>query len=626
MQFVSSRWWDAHLYGEDPSATLIPLFQRIKNAQEIRYQGYLKLAQVYGADMSARGGSSDPFRNVFDEELSLNELANTIETLHAQIFKNRIIPVASSVGGEYDQQRRAENLSRWIRGVCDDVGLHLNVIPKAGLQALIYGTGIPRVGYEVTGDSRARITITCEDAMDCFVDPAEARNGKTRCFYQRTQIDRQQAVEDYVDVEFEGQFGTAPDREKLIMEARRFQDGADSIVTPNDLETDEIFVYEAWHLPTAMGKHGRYVVCTDNGCLVDRDYKARDLPHAFIRFNVPASGFWGDSAVARIAPAQKCYDKLSQRIDLAHDIMGIPRIIIRKDVGISKGKIDDMAGSIIEVEGDINSSIREWNAVPITGDSYKERDSLPTRMRSTLGISGFSATGQLPTQLREASGVAVEAWEDSESARHAMLHRYYEAAVCDLVYRIVDMAIWLDEEGFNVQSTSQRADSYEVINFSDVKMDRDEFKLSVLPVSSLSKTFTGKVQQLSPLLERGVITISTFRKLTEMPDIEAQNDLDTASEEIIDKNLYYMLEEQKYLPPLAFDDLDLIVKRGTAFINLQRVKGVDETKLAPISQYIDDAVELKKKASAALQPTPVVPPMGGMPPAGAGGGMQPGGM
>jgi hypothetical protein len=577
--------------------------------------------------MSARGGFSNPFRNVFDEELNLNELANTIETLHAQIFKNRIIPVASSVGGEYDQQRRAINLTRWIHGVCDDVGLHLNVIPKAGLQALIYGTGIPRVGYEVTGNSRARITIDCADAMDCFVDPAEARNGKTRCFYQRTQIDRQQAIEDYVDVEFDGQFGTKDEREKLILEAKRFYYGSDENIGPSDLDTDEIFVYEAWHLPSPMGKHGRYVVCTDNGCLVDREYTARDFPHAFIRFNVPASGFWGDSAVARIAPAQKCYDKLSSRIELAHDIMGVPRIIMRKDVGISKGKIDDMPGSIIEVEGDINSSIREWNAVPITGDSYKERDSLPARMRATLGISGFSATGQLPTQLREASGVAVEAWEDSESARHAMLHRYYESAVCDLVYRIVDMAIWLDDQGYSVQSTSQKKDSYEVINFADVRMDRDDFKLAVLPISSLSKTFSGKVQQLNPLLEKGVITVSTYRKLTEMPDIEAQNDLDTASEEIIDKNLYYMLEEQKYLPPLAFDDLDLIVKRGTAFINLQRVKGVDEEKLAPISQYIDDAVEMKNRAIAASMPPPQeVPPMGGMPPAGAGGGMQPGGM
>jgi len=110
--------------------------------------------------------------------------------------------------------------------------------------------------------------------------------------------------------------------------------------------------------------------------------------------------------------------------------------------------------------------------------------------------------------------------------------------------------------------------------------------------------------------------MSTYRRLLEVPDVEAENDMDTADEEIIDKNLSYMLEKQIYLAPLAFDNFELILKRGTQFINKCRVTGIEESLLEIISQYINEASRKLDDIKASQQPPAPQPALPGPPPPG----------
>jgi hypothetical protein len=235
-------------------------------------------------------------------------------------------------------------------------------------------------------------------------------------------------------------------------------------------------------------------------------------------------------------------------------------------------------------------------------------------MRQLLGVSEYSTNAQLPSQLREASGVALENWVDQESSKHAMAHRSYETAICNLVYRIVDEANWLQEHGYTVQSKSVSRDSIEVIDFSDVQMDREEFRLRVLPVSHLSRTFTGKVQQLKPLKDDGTIPMSTYRRLLEIPDLEKTNDLDTAGDEMCDMLLNEVLETGEVFEVLAFDDVDMIVERGGKFINYLRLRKVEPEKLAPVVAYIDSAFQKQQERKNAQQQEQMASQMAAQPP------------
>lgn len=628
VKYVSSQWWRAAENGREPHQVLLPLIKQVRDSQQERYDAYKALSGIYGADMSSRGGALNPFRHVFDDTLSFNELKNTVDSLHAQVYKNRIVPSVVSIGGDHTRFSRAKQLTRWIDGVLDDCKLHQKVIPQAGLGCLVHGTGIVKVGYEIIDESRARITLDTVSALDIFVDIVEAKDGKPKSLFQITAVDKGSLIDDYGDPESDeaGLYGDSDQRTVAIMGSRNVQEVDEYMVNSGTMDADQTLVYEAWHLPTAKGKYGRYTMCVDGGTLIDREYEFKTFPHLFLRSGPPLHGFWGDSVAAQLVPGQKSYDKLTQRIDEAHDIMGVPRILLRKGMGLVKSHVDDIPGGILEYDGP-DGGIKEWNATPITQDAYRERDGMPAKMRSVVGVSGMSATAQLPTQLRELSGVGLENWQDSEDARHAMEHRSYEDAICDLVYIINSIACALDDAGFSVQAKAVKGSSMEVIDFSDCKLDIEEFRLKVLPVSQMARTFSGRVKQLDPLLQQGAISMSTYRRLLEVPDIEMENDLDTADEDIIDQNLQFMLGGKGYTAPLAFDNLALIISRSTKFINKCRVQGVDEEDLAPIMQYISDAVDKKKTAEGADAPPPAqagAPPPApagdpGMPPPGMGG-------
>src|SRR5262249_54534866 len=79
-----------------------------------------------------------------------------------------------------------------------------------------------------------------------------------------------------------------------------------------------------------------------------------------------------------------------------------------------------------------------------------------------------------------------------------------------------------------------------------------------------------------------------------VPDLYQQSDLLTSDEEIIMKNLHHMVKTGEYLPPLPFDNLELIMMLTTKFINEYRVRKDSKLeRVAILAQYIDDALELK---------------------------------
>jgi len=599
---ADAQWWNATKSGRSPHEVLVPLVEKLFEAQQNRYIGYRRLAEVYGADMTARGGSTDPFETAFSEELTMNELANTVETLHSQLYKNRIVVSVDTVGGDYGQWSRAKKLNRWIDGVLNDCDLHGSVVPRVGLHAIIAGTGFYKVGHRVVDAEKgiAEITIETSDPLDMAVDPLDAEGGNPMCIFEIGVADRT-ALEDIMREKDDTLYGTPEERLLAIENAKTAQDDQ---LGPKDvgiLDLDTIRVYHGWRRAPNKKTPGRYIMCTSAGTLIDREYKLGEFPHIPQRWMMAPSGYYGQSAVARLAPGQRTYDKMTMRGDKCHDLMGIPRIILRKGSGFEKRHIDDVEASILEA--DDPSGIKEWNPTPIHPDFYRERDSIPGKMRGLVGVSQFSSTGQLPTQLREASGVALESFVDQESARHAMAHREYERAIVKLVYRIFDEALWLQEHGFTVIARSPNRNHLEEIDFKDVSMDREEFKLRVLPISHLSRTFTGKVNQLAPLLNNGAIKLPTYRRLLEVPDIEQENDMETATDELVDAMLNKVYETGLPFDLLAFDDEQRIFERGSKFINYLRLRDVPSEKLLPVVEYVTEAYNriLKKEAEAAAQ-------------------------
>ncbi len=149
-------------------------------------------------------------------------------------------------------------------------------------------------------------------------------------------------------------------------------------------------------------------------------------------------------------------------------------------------------------------------------------------------------------------------------------------------------------------------------------------KVRIQPMNQLPQSFAGKVDAIAKLKNDAGIPLNpkTAMRMMEIPDPGTAADFLGADEEIIMKNLSFMCKERKYLPPMPFDNLDLIVQITTAFINYYRRRpNVDWEVVAILAQYIDDAVSLKEGLGATDPGAPPPTTMGAL---GMGPGMPPG--
>ncbi len=609
-----AEWWRARELGRQPHEILDTLVHQIEDDQESRYAAYREYARLFGADPDMFG-YDDAFSALNAEEVSQNELGNTIETLHAQIFKNHIVPGVSTSEADWEEWQRGLAYSRWIEGTFDAGNVHYDAVPRAGMDMLVYGTGFVKIGHSTDSDDHTELTYTRTDPRMMAVDRIEARNGKPRTLFQKDYCDKYLLADMYGKHEkgFYIPSGlteeeATQERVRLILEGK-INDDVD-MALGSRTKCEMLTVREVWHLPTKNGKkNGRHVIWIKGCTFVDEEWHWERFPFTVMRFGSRLSGFYGDSAVKRLAPTQKNFDKLNKKIDEAQNIMGIPRIILTRDSHIERTHIDDIPGGVLETDN-VNG-IREWNATAVAPELYQEREAAPGKMRSLLGISDFDVQNQLPASMREVSGPALERWIDSGTARHAMTHAELEHAMVDLAYLSMDYANELQKEGKDITVTAPGSSktTVELLKFSEVVVDRKRMKLRVQPMSEMPQTMAGRIDSFSKLRENNDIDKQTYLKMLQVPDIAGVTDFLGSDEEIILKNLYFMVKKGQYIPPLQYDNLDLIVPVTTAFINHYRLRDdADMEKVGMLAQYIEDAILLKQGLDTSDPNAPPPPP------------------
>jgi hypothetical protein len=609
---TEAEWWYAKKLGLHPHEILDTLVRQLEEDQESRYNAYREYARLFGAEPDMFG-NDDTFSVLHTGVVSQNELGNTIETLHAQVFKNRIVPGVACNEADYEEWTRARALSRWIEGVQDTAELHYDACPRAGLDMFVYGTGFIKIGHDEDSDGFCTIRYHRVDPRFVLTDRLEARCGKPRNLYEKDFVDMYQLAEEYGE-EDDSYYGTAAERVAGILGCKPNDDV--DMALGSRLKTTMLTIREAWHLPSKKGKKdGRHVIWVKGCTLVDETWSWNRFPFTIMRFGHRLNGFYGKSAVQVLAPTQRNFDKLNAKIDEAQDIMGIPRIILQRNANLTRTHLDDIPGGVLEV--DVPGAIQEWNATAMSPEIYNERASCPDKMRSLLGVNQFDTQNQLPPAMREVSGPALERLLDSGTARHAMTHAQLEWAMMDLAYMSMDYAADLVEDGkeITVVSPGSSKTSVELLSFSDVQVDRKRMKLKVLPTNQMPQTFAGKVEQFQKLYQDQAIDKQTYLRMLEVPDVGGATDFLGSDEEIILKNLHWMVKKGKFIPPLQYDNLDLIVPLTTAFINWYRIReDADMETVGLLAQYIEAAIALKEGlGSQDPNAPPAIDPETGLP-------------
>lgn len=589
----SQVWWLADKFDKQPHDLLLPFIERLRANQAGRFENMRRMVAAYerGSRHKSREEIDDTV--LTDKTLSFNHARNGVDTVHCKWIKSQVLPMAMTIGGGAIQRDRAKKLEKCVHGELRKNDWEA-IEEQAGLDALVCNIGWAHILH-----GRPEVTIDWVPAEDVLFDPAETRQKKLPRF-----IARRHYMDVYVALEKWGKndpdlWGKTQYRIDKIRKCKRAKTGD----TARDQQGTIIEVWEAYHQRSGDDEEdGAYAVVIDGATMVfaewDRDYIPLVPLVPFPRLR----SLYGISLMGDFLPVQEEHDKLSARIQKAHHRIGGTHLIAFRNANVDTRDLNNDQGTIIEVDADSGPEpVKEFNPTPVNPQTYQYREGLIAEMYAARGVPTMTATGQIPEGMAGASGKAFQTTEEQVAERLLVPFRARNRFMKRVAWCIVEEARAIVEENksYSVIHRGER-NALERIKWKDALLDRDQFDLDMLPINALSKSPSAKFAQLTEMLKAGAIQVEQFRRLFELPDLEAENEVDMSDIQVIDKVMDRIVIEGVALQPEPFDYLKLIIQRGRKFYNLCRDKGVPEERLALLRDYLTRAKEMDDAETARM--------------------------
>jgi len=598
-QSDSGSWWLAEKFGKQPHDLLLPYIERLVGEQAGRFENMRRYIAAYERGSKYRHRDDLDDAVLTDRTLAFNHARNGVDTVHCKWIKSRVLPMAMTIGGGALERERAKMLEKCLHGELRKNDWEL-LEEQAGLDSLVCSIGWVHVLH-----GQDSLTIDWVPSEDVLFDVAETRQKKPPRFIARRMLmDRYVALERWGHKD-EGFYGSAKERVEKIRRCKVSQ----ATTRKRDQDGNVIEVWAAFHQQSGdEAADGRYCVAIDGATMEFSSWDRSYLPLMPLVPYPRMRQLYGLSLMADFLPIQEEHDKLSGRIQKAHHRIGGTHIISARETNVDSRELSNEQGSSIEYDASGGPPPREFTPSAVNPQTYQYRESLISEMYRAKGIPEMTATGQVPEGMAGASGKAHQSVEEQVAERLLVPFRARDRFMKGVAWRVLEEARAMveDDPNYSVKSRGERR-SLEKIKWKDVLMDKDEFDLDLFPINALSKSPSAKFAQLTELLQAGAIQVEQFRRLFELPDLEAENEVDMADIEIIDKVMDQIVIEGIALQPESFDYLALIIQRGRKFYNLCRKKKIPEERLALLRDYLVRAKEMddaQKMAASAPQGGP----------------------
>jgi hypothetical protein len=541
-----------------------------------------------------------------------NVLRSVVDTAAALVgARQRPKPSFLTSGARFAERDRTMRANRLLEAVFRDGKAH-DVALRAFRDACLDECGIVHV-YSHEG----RVRYERVDALTICVSAVEGRNEQPRTMYRTDVVDRQTLLR---------RFDISPRsaRGRRILEAPAYT------YAPNDppellqegaLASDVVRVFEAWRLPACDDidedddkAAGRHVICTEDTVILDEPWKRSRFPFAIFRWASRTSGWWGYSLAEEVAPIQGEITYALTRIRRALHRVAVARVFVEKGSNPTPAaKMDRTIGQVVEYSGqppviDVPTAVgREW---------FDFFGMLVQQAYDGPGVSRMSATSQKPAGL--ASGEALREYNDLGADRAMTVSRAWETFHVDLAQCTIDALACDDEAGEREHIVEESRTATSSVKWNDVRMDRDRYVIAAHPTSMLARDFASRKQQVAEMVEAGLVPREQARRLLELPDIDRELDLSSATRSVVEKSIDQMLRDGVYIAPSPYHDLAYAVQLSAQTVALEELQGtdVDSPGMESVRQYGEAARTMleEAEAKAAAAAAPAAPPMPEAPP------------
>lgn len=578
MASQSIRWWA--LEGRQALEGVWSTVRELETTSETRLDAYARYLEAYEVELPITGRKAGPYRRVDEQALAPNKYRRILDTIHAKIIRNKILPQAVSTGGDYSTRARAKGFSLFLEGLLatENMEAHADLAVRdaelCGFAALKVTPEPGRVVFD-------RLKPWCLQLRD-----AECNGGMPRRLYYVDDFDRGALAEMF------------PESETVIM-AAPMPTNTGSTRLMSTYNPDAVRVVEAWSIGTE-DKPGKHIIAIEGHALLEEEWTEPAFPVAVLRFYVPPVGFFPVPLAKLLLPIQRELEFTAAKIQRTFRLMSSAHFIVAPGAEITTEQITNEPGTVWRANP---GQVTPFVPPSVAPDLYRYFTDLGPMMTEMSGASAMSVANQKPGGVT--SGIALQTLDDVEAEGFLAMHRAFQQWHVEIAKLAIRACAVVAEDDPKFAVRVMGKGRAQAIRWRDVAMDNDEYEIRVMPTSQFARDFAARIDQAEKLLQLGALSVPQFREVLDLPDLQAETDLDLSDLQIIDRNIEAILVRQ--IPVIAepFDNLGLIVSRGAKAYNLARLNDADPVALELLRRYIQSAQDLQ---AASQPPAPVATP------------------
>lgn len=617
-------WWREPK--EEVHQALFATLRAIDQEQQVRVSNNRVTKRLYGDEMRPYTYLTSPGNPIINPVLSTSSQRGAwgsitynlcrvaTDALASKLAKHKPKPAFITDGGTWAQRRRARRLDDFVYGT-----FHATKLFDTGRRAFLDGAsrdiGVVK-GYLRDG----KICLERVQPEEILVGAMDSIYNRSRSMYHVTLVARDEAIA-MVD-EWHPKKSEA-EKEKLRMAIREATSGLNSQAHWANLaeQGDVLAIAEGWHLPSKKdGSDGRHVIAVNTTTLLDEGWKLPRFPFATFRFHERDSGYYGQGVVEQLMGRQLALNSLCRTITDSLRLMSVPRYFVKKGMGeaFDVRQLTNEVG--IVMEGLEPPQVLTGNVIP--GELFSTYKQTIQEGLETVGISQLSVAGLKPAGLNSAP--ALREQTDIESERFSLVTLQYEAMYMEAGQLVVDLATMAAEQKVKLKATSETRGTMRSIDWEDAALDSDSYVTKMHSASQLPQTPAARKQFVRELYQDQLIDNLEYRRLMDLPDLDASFSLAMAGRDDIEYLVEKFLDgddgegvEEDYEPPEKFQDLKYGVKRmQLEYLRAKRL-GAPPERLELLLRWIDQAMFILSKMEQPAAPpagVPLPPPAPGAAP------------
>lgn len=573
------------------------------------------------------GGNVDP--------PGYNVVQACVDTKTSHIIRNKVLPMFVTEAGDPELQENARGMQRGVQAIFDQLGLYGQEGAAVCRDGNLFDGGFFKFTLDYTNE---RITGDRVYAHDLLIPPREAKLGKPRQIGYRWRGPRDSLI---------NMFRDDPDAVEAVQEApQSYAESEDLADSSEGFISDMVEAYEWWHLPSGRvdldaprsfgldeegefdpdldPEHdGRHVICIASGStgytLLDEPWPYDYYPIAkFLPLKNP-EGWWSRGIPETLAGEQLAITRMCQRVDGIMNLHATARLIIDRRAKLSKSKITNSWGDILESSVPPSQAVFMFNPNSVPADFLNQIDKLIAWSEKKVGLSELSIAAQKPAGIEHAP--ALQHLADEQQIRHTDAYRAWEQFHLDGARIIVDLLRLLATRNKSYEIIFGDAKDLKRIKWSKVDLGANMYHLKIWASNLLPQTPAAKISRIMDMLAAQLISAGEARALMDFPDTEAVLG-DANAEEM---NIQHKLDaatrgDTAEATPHAYLNLELAMSMAKQRINRLEADGAKPEVWDRVAQFWEMCNEMNLKAQAdAAAAAQGIQPGGGAPAPGGGG-------